>query len=462
MPSDGPPQAPTADLPDPRIRTPDPAERGRPTLFRRADVVDVAAGAVRQGTDVLVVGGRIERVGEGIHSDGAHVVDLAGRYLMPGLISLHVHPGMMVGLRMDPNGQTPERIKHDLQLWLRYGVTTVQAMGSDRPFSFEVQREQRAGAFLGARLFSVGHGFGVRGGVPPFQMDPPGPVRESEAGAIRRVLVELAERGASGVKIWYDDWYGQFPKMAPEVARTIVVEARRLGLKSYAHVYRVDDAKLLIGFGLDVLAHMPRDRAADRELIDLMRERGTAVIPTLAVPESNVAFVDRPAWVDDPLFGRFLPPGSREFLRDDAFLASIRAKPEFPELGPDVERALRNTALLYEAGVTFGFGTDTGVSNRVIGFYEHRELELLTQAGVRPADALRMATVDSARVLGQAGILGEIAPGHRADLLVLRANPLEDISNTRKIAAVVVGGRLLLKQSLEKVVAEAEAKGNKE
>ena len=440
MPNGGPPQAPVADLPDPGVRSPDPAERERTTLLRGANVVDVAAGTVRRGVDVLVLGGRIERVGAAIDPDGADVVDLAGRYLMPGLISLHVHPGMMLGLRMDPNGQTPDRMVHDLRVWLRYGVTTVQAMGSDRAFSFDLQREQRAGAILGARLFSVGHGFGVQGGVPPFQMDPPGPVRPTEPDAIRRVVEELAARGASGVKIWYDDWYGRFPKMAPDVARTIVEACRQLGLTSYAHVYRVDDARRLIGDGLDVLAHMPRDREVDRELIDLMRERRTAVIPTLAVPESNVAFVDRPDWVDDPLFGRFLPPGSREYLRDEGFLDTIRRKPEFPELRPDLERALRNVGILNQAGVRFGFGTDTGVSNRVPGFYEHRELELLVQAGVSPADALRMATVDAAGVLGQHGTLGEIAPGRRADLLVLRANPLDDVRNTRAIEAVWLDG----------------------
>ena len=427
-------------MPEPGLRPIRQEEPGRTTLLRRANVIDVAAGSVRPETDVLVAGGRIERLEQGIEASGAVVVDLAGRYLMPGLIDLHVHPGMMVGLRMDPNGLSPERVIHDLQVWLRYGVTTVQAMGSDRDFAFDLRRRQREGELLGARLFTVGHGFGVEGGVPAFKMDPPGPVRFSDPEEIRRTVRDLAERGASGIKIWYDDWYGQFPKMAPETARTIIEACQEFGLTSYAHVYRVDDASLLIGFGLNALAHMPRDREAGPELTDLMREQGTAVIPTLTVPESNVAFVDRPAWVDDPLFGRFLPPGSREYLRDEAFLASIRAKPEFPELRPDLERAMLNVTRLYRAGVRFGFGTDAGVSNRVVGFSEHRELELLVESGVSPADALRMGTLNSAAILGQEGELGEIAPGRRADLVVLRGNPLEEVRNTRSIESVWLGG----------------------
>jgi imidazolonepropionase-like amidohydrolase len=176
---------------------------------------------------------------------------------------------------------------------------------------------------------------------------------------------------------------------------------------------------------------MPRDREVDSELINLMLERNVSVMPTLAVAESNYIFVDRPSWVDDPLFGKFLPPGSAEYLRNEAFLNTYRARKEFPELRPDLERAVRNVGKLHAAGVSFGFGTDTGVGNRAPGFYEHRELELLVAAGVAPIDALRMATVVSAEIVGQKGVLGEIAPGRRADLVVLKANPLQNIRNTR-------------------------------
>lgn len=439
-PSPRPPPPPTADVPDAGVRTPDPGERDRTTLLRNANVLDVATGVVRPNTDVRIAHGRVQELGANLQADDATVVDLTERYLMPGLISLHVHPGTMVGLRMDTNGLSPERMKHDLQVWLRYGVTTVQAMGTDRDFTWDVQREQRQGEFLGARLFSVGHGFGVRNGIPPFPMDPPGPVHATEPHEIREVLEDLAVQGASGVKLWFDDGLGKFPKMAPEVAQTIIDGCGELGLPSYAHVHYVDDAKLLIGFGLQVLAHMPRDRQADRELLDLMRERGVAVIPTLTVPETLVIYANRPAFVDDPLFGRFLPPGSREYLRDEALLASIRSHPEHPVRRAELDFALRNTGLMYRAGVKIAFGTDTGVLNRVIGFYEHRELELLVQCGVSPADALRMATVTAARTLGQGNALGEIAPGRRADVVVLRANPLEHITNTRTIESVWLDG----------------------
>jgi imidazolonepropionase-like amidohydrolase len=419
------------------VHQPDPAERSRPRLLRGGHLIDVADGELRGGQDVLVVDGRVQRIGANLPVAGAETVDVEGRYLLPGLIDLHVHPGMMVGLRMDPNGQSLDRYKHDLQVWLRYGVTTVQSMGTDRPLAYDIQAEQSQGSFAGARLFSAGNGFGVAGGAPPFTMrDPPGPVRLDDPVVIRGTLVELSERGVSGVKLWYDDLYHQVPKMAPQVAETIIRTCRELNLTSYAHVYYVDDAKLLIGYGLQVLAHMPRDREVDEQLIDLLRQRDVAVLPTISVPESNVVYVDKPAWVDDPLFARFLPPGSVDFLRDEAYLDTIRAKPEYPSLRPDLERAKRNTSLLYQAGVRLGFGTDTGVSNRVIGFYDHRELELLMACGVRGPDALRIATLGSAEILDRADELGQIAPGRRADILVLRENPLESITHTRTIESV--------------------------
>jgi imidazolonepropionase-like amidohydrolase len=436
-----PAQAPTADIPDPGLRKPDPVEFRRPALLRRVNIVDVTRGAVREGMDVRVADGKIRAIGVGLPDTDVMVVDLAGRYVMPGLISIHSHPGIMLGLRMDPNGQTPERIKHHLAVWLRYGVTTIQGLGTDRPFGFDVQREQRSpGTLLGARFLTVGGGFAAPDGIPPFRMEPPAISRETERPAIRRVLEERAGRGASGIKVWYDAWYGQFPKMPPEVAQAIIEEGARLGLSTYAHVYNVDDAKVLVRSGLRAVAHMPRDREVDSELINLMLERNVPVIPTLALAESNYIFVDRPSWVDDPLFGKFLPPGSADYLKTEAFLATYRARKEFSHLGPDRERAFRNVGKLHAAGVPFGFGTDTGVANRVPGFYEHRELELLVGAGVSPVDALRMATVGSAEIIGQRGVLGEIAPGQRADMVVLRANPLQNIRNTRTIESVWLDG----------------------
>lgn len=405
------------------------------TLFANARVVDVRAGQVHEA-DVLVQEGLITRVGPGARTSGVVVEDLDGRYLMPGLLSIHVHPGMMERLRNDANGLAEPRVRRDLLMWARFGVTTVQSMGFDREFAFGVSLERQAGE---ARLLTVGHGFGVPDAVPQFRMDPPGPLREEDPARIRTVLEELRRRGASGVKLWYDDWYGQYPKMAKEVARTIIEAAAELGLRSYAHVYRVDDAKALIRLGLRTLAHMPRDRVADDELWGLMRERDVAVVPTLIVPDSNVVWLDRPAFLDDPLFRLAVPPDAPDHLRSAEYLGGIRAKPEYARLRPDLADAMANVGGAYRAGVRFGFGTDAGLSQRIVGYGEHRELELLTECGVPARDAIRMATLGSAEVLGRDD-RGEIVAGRRADLVVLREDPLADVRALRTIESVWIDG----------------------
>ena len=404
------------------------------TLFANARVVDVRAGEVRDA-GVLVEDGRIAGVGSP-RADGAEIVDLAGRYLLPGLLSIHTHPGMMEAFRNDPDRLDETRMRRDLRMWARFGVTTVQSMGTDREFAFGVTAGREA---VEARLLTVGHGFGVRDAVPQFRMDPPGPVHETDPARVHSILVELRRRGASGVKLWYDDWYGQHPRMPDDLARAIIEGSAELGLRSYAHVHRVDDAKTLIRLGVRTLAHMPRDRVADDELWTLMLERDVAVIPTLIVPDSNIVWLDRPAFLDDPLFRLAVSPDAPTYLRSDEYLAGIRAKPEFPHLRPDLINAMANVRAAYEGGLRIGFGTDAGVSQRTVGYGEHRELELLTECGVTPRDAIRMATLGAAEVLGRDD-RGEVAPGRLADLVVLREDPLSDVRALRTIESVWIDG----------------------
>lgn len=426
------------------------------TLFSGGRVVDVREGVSREAV-VLVRDGEIASVDPGPPSPrrpkagevgdrpdaGAAgqphdltVVDLAGRYLLPGLITAHAHPGLMDGFRNELAGVDEARMRRDLRMWARFGVTTVQGLGTDRPVGFDVMRDRRRDE---ARYLTVGHGFGVKGGAPPLHIDPPGPYRESDPAFIRRALEELRGSGASGVKIWYDDWYGQMPRMSAEVARTVIEASATLGLRTYAHVYSVDDAKDLVRLGIRTLAHMPRDRVADAELWSLMRERDVAVLPTLVVPDSNIVWLDRPAFVDDPLFRLAVSDEGAAVVRSNTFLDGIRAKEEFAHLRPDLTNALANVHGAYGAGVRFGFGTDAGVSQRTVGYGEHRELELLTECGVPPRDAIRMATLGSAEVLGRDD-RGEIVPGRIADLVVLREDPLTDVRAMRTIDSVWIDG----------------------
>jgi DNA-binding SARP family transcriptional activator len=213
------------------------------------------------------------------------------------------------------------------------------------------------------------------------------------------------------------------------------------------------DPPALEGLGAGRLSEFSRlfpelteaSRAAPVDQTDQLRlfEALAELLRRLALARPLVVLLEDCHWADD-MTPRFLAYLARRLHSAPILLVvsvrDYRARQEFPHLGPDRERAFRNVGKLYAAGVRFGFGTDTGVGNRVPGFYEHRELELLVAAGVSPVDALRMATIGSAEIIGQTGVLGEIAPGRRADLVVLKANPLQDIRNTRTIESVWLDG----------------------
>jgi imidazolonepropionase-like amidohydrolase len=406
-------------------------------VLANARVVDVVAGRSRDA-DVRIEGDLVAAVAPRLSRDGAEVRDVGGAFLLPGMISVHTHPGLMSGFRNDWNGVTPERMLRDLAIWQRFGVTTVQSLGVDPEAAYELASLAHAGA----RMLTAGHGFGVKGGLPPFPMDPPGPLRLDDPRAIRRAIDEQAARGASAVKLWFDDWYGQVPKMAPEIAKAVIDAAAANGLRSYAHVYYVDDAKMLVRAGVRTFAHMPRDRVADAELWALMRESDVAMVPTLTVPDSNVAYLEGPPFLDDPLFRLSAGEEGVAFVRSEEYLRGVRAKKEAGRLRADLVDALTNVRGAYEAGVRFGFGTDDGVAQRAVGFYEHRELELLVAAGVPPAAAIRMATADSAALLGRDD-LGQLAVGRRADIVVLDGDPLADVRNARRIREVWQDGRVV-------------------
>ncbi|HET8569295.1 MAG TPA: amidohydrolase family protein [Candidatus Limnocylindria bacterium] len=406
------------------------------TLFAGGHVPSVRDGTLRMArADVLVEDGRVAWVGAPGARTSRTTVDVSGRSLVPGLIDLHTHPGVMEGFRNDADRVTPDRIRRDLRIFAAYGVTTVQSLGLDRDFAFDVARDRRPDE---ARLLTVGHGFGVEG-VPFFTMDPPGPLRTQDTAEIARVLADAKARGASGVKIWYDDWYGQHAKMAEHVARAIIAESARLGLRSFAHLYRVDDAKALVRAGLRTVAHMPRDREADGELWELMKERDVPVVPTLTVPYSNVVYLERAPELDDPLFLRHLPPGAREHVTSPEYAAAVRARKEFPAYAADLANAKANVRAAHRAGVRIAFGTDAGVSQRTVGWSAHHEMELLQECGMSAGAVLRSATVEAAAVLGRDD-LGDVAVGKRADLVVVRGDATGDVRALRPIEAVYIDG----------------------
>jgi imidazolonepropionase-like amidohydrolase len=357
---------------------------------------------------------------------GAERIDLSGRILVAGLVNAHGHVGATMGMRSAPELYTEENLMRQLRLYAAYGVTTVFSLGDDREIGVRLRDRQRAGATDMARLYVAGP---VIGGTDPV--------------AARKLVGDVAAMGADLVKIRVDDNLGTTQKMAREAYEAVIDEAHRRKLRVAAHVYYLEDAKALVRAGVDMLAHSVRDREVDTDLITLMKQRDTCLCPTLMREVSTFVYEARPAFFDDPFFLRHADHAAMKALEEPSRQEAMRASRSAQSYKASLVVAAKNLATLAAAGVRIASGTDTGPVARFQGYFEHLELERMVEAGLSPSAVIRAATGDAARCHGVAGEVGTIEPGARADFIVLTANPLADIRNSRTIESVWIGGSRL-------------------
>jgi imidazolonepropionase-like amidohydrolase len=253
---------------------------------------------------------------------------------------------------------------------------------------------------------------------------------------------ELASRGVRFVKTWVDDRGGTIQKLTPQLYKAIIDEAHRHGMRVAVHSTAPADAKELLRAGIDIFAHMIAD--VDDELIGLFKEHpGTVVLPTLPAPRLAVYApqLDPVA----PLLTETISPPQIERVKSQRAAATAAARGAAEEAW---RKLARGVARLHAAGVTLGLGTDGGGQNGgFIGWTAHAELENLVAAGLTPADVITIATRNTAAILGL-DELGAIAAGKSADFVVLDANPLDDITNSRRIADVYLRGARVDRQAL--------------
>jgi imidazolonepropionase-like amidohydrolase len=252
----------------------------------------------------------------------------------------------------------------------------------------------------------------------------------------------MAERHADMVKVWVDSVGGTKPSMSPEIYRAVIEEAHKRHLRVAAHVYYLADAKSLVNDGVDVLAHSVRDKPIDQELIAAIKRRGIWYIPTFTVDESFYIYAEHPGFMQLDFFKDAIPPALLTTLTSDAYSQKTNQDQKTAQHKADFAMDQQNLKAVYDAGVLVGFGTDSGaMPTRIPGFSEHRELEDMVQAGLTPMQAIVCATKSNATLLGIEAARGTLQPGKRADLIVLAANPLDDITNTRSIVTIFHDGR---------------------
>jgi imidazolonepropionase-like amidohydrolase len=339
---------------------------------------------------------------------------------------------------------TEENVLAELRQYESYGVTTMLSLGLNRDLLYALRDQQRQGKLDGATVFTADRGIGVPDAAPPLPAAADQLYRPANPAEARLAVDDIAKRHGDIVKIWVDSLGGSKSTMSPEVYRAVIQEAHQHHLRVAAHVYYLADAKSLVNAGVDVLAHSVRDKPVDQELISAMKRRGVWYLPTFTVDESFYLYAEHPGFMQLEFFKRAVPPGLLATWDSDAYSQKVDQDPKTAQHKADFTVDQQNLKALYDAGVRVGFGTDSGaMPTRIPGFSEHRELEDMVQAGLTPMQALVCATRSNAMLLGIEATRGTLRPGKRADLIVLAANPLDDITNTRSIVTIFHDGRAI-------------------
>ena len=425
------------------------------TVFTGATLIDGTGRTPLKNATLIVEGERIKAVSEGTRGAGVpanvNVVDLRGKTIIPGLISAHSHLGLIKGASTaSSENYTRENVARQLAQYEAYGVTAVMSLGVNRDVLYDWRAEQRAGKLGGADIFTADRGLGVAGGAPPFPLPGDQVYRPMTAAEARSDVDEMAGRHPDLIKLWLDDVFGTLPKMQPDVFQAAIGEAHAAAdeahahhLRVAAHVFYLADARALVEAGIDIIAHSVRDSPVDDAFVTSMKAKQVIYIPTLALDESQFIYADHPSWMDSPFFTGAVDPALLATWLTPKYAEKIRTTATTPKNRAAFAMALKNVKTLHDAGVCVAMGTDSGaMPTRIAGFDEHRELQLLVQAGLSPMDALIAATANSAKVIGQESERGTLTPGKRADFLVLDADPLDDIRNTKRLNAVWHAGKL--------------------
>ena len=382
-----------------------------------ARIIDGTGKPAMEHATLLIRNGRVAAAGKRVRIPaGAERIDATGKTIIPGLINAHGHLSS----------------EEWLGVYLRDGVTTIFSLGGDKEFAL---RELCAKAAPGTapRLYVAGP---VRDSAAM-----PGVVVVTTPEEARKSVDELIRSKPDVVKVRIDGFFGARPKMAPEVYDAVIDEAHKNGVRTAAHIVFLADAKGVLRAGVDYIAHSVRDQEVDAEFIALMKKRHVSYSPTLTRELAVFTYSETPAFLSDPFFLKEADPAEIEQMRDPKRQETMRSDASAQWYKEHMPIAMRNLKKLSDAGINIAMGTDSGGGpGRFQGYFEHLELEYETKAGLTPMQALVSATSGAARAINISKEVGTLEKGKLADFVVLTANPLDDIRNTRAIESVWIGG----------------------
>jgi imidazolonepropionase-like amidohydrolase len=432
-------------------------------VFHSARVIVGDGSAAIENAVLVVEGNRITgigRAGEVEAPVGAVRVDLTGKTVMPAFVDLHSHIGYEDTARgiQEETFFTRENVIDHLERYAYTGHALTHSLGNDMPGLFDVRYaddpatfvdlrvESQQDSFTGARYLTIGRGLAWEGTGNP-RSSAPYPIFQPLQA--RLAIRELHAQGIKFAKLWLEDRGGyQIPGeegpfvLSPESYKAAIEEAHRLGMRTIGHVKTLADTKAMVRAGLDAQTHPIQDVPVDAELIALMTARPDFWVIPVITPGSLGGSAprqpgERPEWLADPL------------------LRAVKCDADLDAWGQSFERSGNvptstgnligeNIAALYKGGVRIALGSHDAGGTRPLGWGMHMELEAMVNwVGMTPSAAIVAATSDAAKFLEMDDQIGSLMPGREADFIVLEANPLDDIRNTRRISDVYLRGQKL-------------------
>ncbi len=416
-----------------------------PALLRGGLLIDGSAGPPRPGTDILISGGRIVRIGPTGSFEAperTRVFDVSGKTVVPGIINLRG----LAGLVISPEGQgepfSRSEILAQLQTYSAYGVTTTTTLGPDSAVLGRLRDEILSGVVRSAArvmtpfrsLALAGTG---RGG--PSEIDSLIETVRSPPDA-RHAVDRLADEGADYIELRL----GDVDQNAPDrlaVATAAIDRGSQRGLRVAVLAATERTATVAVRAGARAILGSVSDTELSGAFISDLRASGAVFAPALSELSLQFEYGDQATWLDDRYLRRSLPTGVSGLLRGPVHMRQA--------LDPDralrmirLDIAKRNLRRIESAGVKIGLASGSGVPGSFAGFAEYREAVLLKRAGMSAASVIRALSTGSAAALGVESERGALKTGYLADLVVLNANPLENIHNLRELHAVFVGGCL--------------------
>ncbi len=425
-----------------------PAAAWSDLLIENVTLIDGTGRPPATGVSVLVEGDRIARVHRGELDAPRSVerIDGSGKYLMPGLMDVHIH---LRGRFDYASGTVREQAEADvagiraLQSYLYSGVTTIYDVGNDPDFIFRLRARERSGEIEAPRLLATG-GIatypGSHGGGPNAVLidDWPEAVPVLQAHLEQQpdmIKFTLEERGWGSRPL--------IPLLPLDLLQHAIGFYNDHGLRTTAHTSSELRAREAIFAGVDTLAHPVIQGPITEEFARLMGAKKIPMTTTLTIGENYSRLAEHPEYLDQPLYRDVLEPEEIERLQTET-AQEFRERPWtwwMQIMSPIAQENLRQ---IYAAGGVLALGTD-----QTIGPATHREMELLQAAGIPTLEVIRIATLNSAEFLGRARELGSVEEGKIADLVLLTADPSADVDNAKQIDTVIKAGRGIDRSSLD-------------